>query len=144
MPDFVLEIASPSTRREDIGIKRDFYAALGIPEYWRFDETGEFHGSRLAGDRLVDGQYEPLPVEPLEDGIFQGFSSVLSLFIRWEQGQLAWHDPKTGRHIATLEDERERVALERARAEQEQAARVAAETRVRELESELAGRNSKE
>ena len=59
-PDFVMEIASESTGQEDTGNKRTWYAGLGIPEYWRFDQTGRFHGSRLAGDRLVDGQYEPI------------------------------------------------------------------------------------
>ena len=39
-PDFVLEIASRSTGAEDTGPKRHDYAALGIVEYWRFDETG--------------------------------------------------------------------------------------------------------
>ena len=35
LPDFVLEIASESTSEEDSTRKRDDYAALGIPEYWR-------------------------------------------------------------------------------------------------------------
>ena len=48
-PDFALEIASRSTARVDVGQKREDYALMGIPEYWRFDETGEFHGDRLAG-----------------------------------------------------------------------------------------------
>ncbi len=49
-PDFVLEVASRSTRSEDTGPNRDDYAALGIPESWRFDATGEFHGTKLAGE----------------------------------------------------------------------------------------------
>ncbi len=122
-PDFVLEIASRSTGQEDTGPKRRDYEALGIPEYWRFDETGEFHLTRLAGDRLVDGQYHPIDIEELLDGSLQGFSAVLNLHIRWEQGQLRWHDPATGRHITTFDDER-------ARADN-------AEERVRELEEEL-------
>ena len=48
-PDFVLEIGSPSTGRVDMVEKRDYYAALGIPEYWRFDETGRSYGARLGG-----------------------------------------------------------------------------------------------
>ena len=52
-PDLVMEIASRRTGRTDVLDKPDRYAALGIPEYWRFDETGEFHGASLAGDRLV-------------------------------------------------------------------------------------------
>ena len=122
-PDFVLEIASPSPARIDIGTKRGDYAALGIPEYWRFDETGSHHGARLAGDRLVNGQYQPIAIAPLAEGVWQGYSRVLNLNIRWERGQLGWHDPATGRQILTFEDER--------------AARVQAEARVRELEVEL-------
>ena len=134
-PDFVLEIASPSTGQEDITRKRDYYASLGIPEYWRFDETGRSHGVRLAGDRLVDGEYQALPIETLEDGALQGYSAALNLFLRWENGQLGWYDPQTGRHIVTFENERDR-------AEQERRARLAAEARVRELEAELARRDS--
>ena len=122
-PDFVLEVASRSTGREDTGPKRRDYEALGISEYWRFDETGEFHRARLAGDRLVDGQYQPVVIEELADGVLQGYSEVLNLYLRWEEGQLRWHDPATGRHIATFDDER-------ARADN-------AEARVRELEEEL-------
>ena len=123
-PDFVLEIASRRTGRVDVEDKRNDYAALGIPEYWRFDETGEFHGTRLAGDRLTpDGQYQPIPMEEVTDGVLQGYSEVLNLLLRWENGQLRWHDPATGRHIATFEDERE--------------ARLLAEARVRELEARL-------
>ena len=67
-PDLVMEIASERTGKNDVEDKPARYAALGIPEYWRFDETGGFHGSRLAGDRLVDGQYEPIAVAEVEDG----------------------------------------------------------------------------
>ena len=76
--------------------KRTAYAGLGIPEYWRFDETGESHGTRLAGDRLVDGKYEPVPIETVGEGVLQGYSGVLNLLIRREHGRLGWHDTKTG------------------------------------------------
>ena len=157
-PDFVLEVASRHTGDEDTGEKREVYAALGIAEYWRFDETGEFHGERLAGDRLVDGVYEPIDIERLSEDILQGHSDVLDLDIRWNDGRLEWYDPETGHHIATFDDERvarvkaeARVDDERARADDERVARVKAEARVdderaarlqaetrnRELEEEL-------
>ena len=147
-PDFVLEIASRSTADVDITDKRRNYAALGIPEYWRFDETGRFHGTRLAGDRLVDGKYQRVAIETLDDGSLQGYSEVLNLNLRWEASQLGWYNPTTNRHIATFEDERQgrleeqqgRLAAE-ARASTEQETRIAAESRVRELEAELARRN---
>ena len=136
-PDFVLEIASRSSGRIDRIDKRRDYAALGIPEYWRFDETGEYHRARLAGDRLAEGSYEPIPIEELADGVLQGYSAALNLNLRWEQGQLAWHDPATGRHIATFESERNRADTAAARAESERAARIQAAARA---ESERAAR----
>ena len=126
----MLEVASRGTWREDIGEKRDVYAALGIPEYWRFDETGEYYGTVLAGDRLVDGVYEPVPVERVSDDTWQGRSDVLGLNIRWRSGNLEWYDPATGRHIVSLDDERARADAAESQAEKAQA-------RVRELEEEL-------
>ena len=142
-PDFVLEIASPNTGLVDVGEKRAAYEALGIPEYWRFDETGQHHGTRLAGERLIDGRYEPVSIEELGEGALQGYSQVLNLSLRWENGGLAWHDPATGGHIATFESERGRANTEsearnraETRADVEREARVRAEERVRELEAE--------
>ncbi len=130
-PDFVLEIGSRYTGRRDVTVKREGYAALGIPEYWRFDDSGgRYHGAPLAGDRLVNGVYQPIPIEQLDAGTYQGYSAALDLFLRWEDGQLGWYDPATGRHIPRFSDERERADTERARADQ-------AEARVRELEAEL-------
>ena len=73
-PDFVLEIASRSTGQADANEKRAAYGELGITEYWRFDETGQYHGTKLAGDQLVEGRYEPIPIEQLPDGSLQGYS----------------------------------------------------------------------
>ena len=139
-PDLVMEIASRRTGEIDVEDKPAKYAALGIPEYWRFDHTGNFHGTKLAGDRLAEGRYEPIAIEELEEGVLQGYSAVLGLLIRWERGELRWHDPETGQEIPTFEREREgRLAAEQAQAQAEEG-RLAAEARVRELEAELARR----
>ena len=124
-PDFVLEVASESTAEVDVGDKREDYAALGIPEYWRFDETetGRYHGARLAGERLVEGEYVATEIEELPDGSLQGYSPSLNLYLRWVGGELVFCDPATGLPIATLEDERARADT--------------AEARVRELEEQL-------
>ena len=142
-PDFVLEIASPSTGREDVTEKRSAYEALQIPEYWRFDETptGRYHRTRLAGDRLVNGRYQPITIVEIEDGILQGYSEVLNLYIRWEHGQLSWHDPATGRRIVTLEDERAARLRAEARAISAEARAAAAEARAGELAAELQRRH---
>ena len=54
-PDFVLEVASPSTGREDYTGKRNDYAAFGIPEYWRFDPLGRSASQCGPGWRPVGG-----------------------------------------------------------------------------------------
>ena len=122
-PDFVMEVASKSTADVDTGPKRDEYAALGIPEYWRFDETGEYHKTKLAGDRLVEGHYEPVTIDTLPDGRLRGYSIVLNLILEWHNGQLNWLDPNTKEHIPTFQQERE--------------ARLQAEARADALEAEL-------
>lgn len=66
----------------------------------------------------------------MDKGILQGHSRVLNLLLRWENGQLRWRNPETGRQIANLEEEREARI-------REQEARLPAEARVRELEARL-------
>ena len=129
-PDFVLEVASASTANTDVGAKRVDYARMLIPEYWRFDKTGQYHGTRLAGERLVNGVYVPIDIEELSEDVLQGYSDVLGLYLRWERGELGWYDPATGQHIATFD-------TERARADAERAARLQAEERIRQLEAQL-------
>ena len=136
-PDFVLEIASRGTWREDVGEKREVYAEFGIPEYWRFDETGEFYGERLAGESLVRGSYEPIEVERVSEDTWQGHSEVLGLDIRWSSGQLEWRDPSTGQRIVTLDDERAARIQAESQVEVSEARAETAEERVREIEEEL-------
>ena len=148
-PDFVLEIGSASTGRRDSTVKRQGYAALDIPEYWRFDPSGgRFHGEPIAGDRLENGEYVPIALEQLDEDTWQGYSTALNLYLRWEHGQLGWYDPATGRHIRRYEDaqqeleaarqaleaERQALGAKRQALEVERQARQAAEERLRELE----------
>jgi hypothetical protein len=136
-PDFVLEVASQSTGRVDVGPKREDYEWFGVREYWRFDETGAFHGARLAGDRLVEGGYEPIEITEDDEGILRGYSAVLNVELRWQDGRLEWQDLQTGNLIANFLEERRgrllaerQVVAERARADR-------AEERLLELEEEL-------
>ena len=141
-PDFVLEIASRAIGHLDVGEKRDAYAALGIPEYWRFDDTGRYHGALLAGDRLEHGTYRPIAIEEPTAEVLQGYSEVLNLHLRWEYGELGWYDPATGRHIPTYDDQVARAeAAEWRVLEAEERARQW-EARVRELEKEFRCRRS--
>ncbi len=127
-PDFVLEIASRRSGKVDTTEKRRDYARMGVKEYWRFDKTGEHHGSRLGGDVLVGDAYIEVDIEELSNGDLQGYSSVLDLYLRWHDHELVFYDPLTGDPIRTFADER-------ARADYEQDVRLAAEARIREVEA---------
>lgn len=130
-PDFVLEVASSSTGRNDETVKRDYYETMGVGEYWRFDSSdGEWHSTALAGDLLVDGAYQAIPVEQGTDGIYRGYSAALRLELHWEDGNLRWWDPVGNRYLET------HFELIAARAEAEERA-AAAEERVRQLEEQL-------
>ena len=157
-PDLALEIASVSTFRRDLGLKHDLYARLGIEEYWRFDATAEYYPQPLAGERLEEGEYRPLPVETDADGVIRGYSPLLGLYLCWDQGNPRFYDPTTGAYCPTMADLSREAAAEAAarlaaedrmeaeaaarreaedRAEAEAAARREAEDRVRQLEERL-------
>ena len=157
-PDFVLEVASKSTWREDLGPKRDLYARLGVKEYWMYDPTGEYFAPVLQGLRLAGGAYvRKLPVAS-PDGALTLSSETLGLELRARGGEMRFRDPATGETLlshaeaeAARREEanarreeanarrKEAVARRTAesRAEREAAARQVAEARIAELEALL-------
>ena len=163
-PDWVLEVASSSTSREDVGRKRDIYAHIGVPEYWRFDpKDGEYHGQRLGGDRLVGGKYQPIELTTAPDGILKGHSEILGLSLCWDDNWPRLYDPATDTYLEgwpevweAREAAEAQIAVEQAgrlaeraarraaesHAATEQAAREAAEARIRQLEAELRQRRA--
>ena len=157
-PDFVLEITSRSTRREDQVHKRELYRSLGVREYWQFDPTNDYLRPPLQGLELVAGDYRRLPARELEGGMPALASVVLGLELRLTERGLRLHDPRTGKDLPNLdetddarqhaeqEQQRERQARQHAeqarheaesRLAHEAAARTAAEARVAELEARL-------
>ena len=63
VPDLVMEMASPSTHAQDSGLKRERYAAMGIPEYWQHDPHHRYLTEDLLGWQLRDGTYVPIPLQ---------------------------------------------------------------------------------
>ena len=115
-PDFVLEVASPTTGLNDYTDKRRDYERYGVVEYWRFDRSGgDYHDVALAGDRLVGERYEPIAVEWLDDNRCRGYSDMLRLYLCWEYGELRWYDPVARDYLQTYEEMTSRA--ERAEAE---------------------------
>lgn len=128
-PDFVLEVGSESTARQDVTTKRELYARIGVSEYWRFDRSGgEFYGHALAGDRLVDGAYQPIELTTEPDGVLKGYSPILRLSLCWRDEMLAFYNRETGAYLRNLRET--------------ETALKSAEARIRQLEEKLRRRAS--
>ena len=156
VPDFVLEITSPSTWQNDAVGKRRTYANMGVAEYWRFDPLSRYFNPPLIGERLVDGEYRPIEVTTDADGILRGHSPVLGLDLCvLPGGLLRFYDPERGQWLNTYEEEvaireaeaRAREAEARARQSAEraqEAAERAQEAAERALQDEAAARQAAE
>ena len=129
-PDWVREIASESTWREDVDRKPAVYGRIGVPEYWRFDPSGGSHyGYPLAGERLVNGVYQPIELTSEPDGVLKGYSDVLKLSLCWDEGQARIYNPETGTYLSNLTETR--------------VARAEAEAEVRRLREQLRSQQTK-
>lgn len=129
-PDFVVEVASPSTASADLHRKRDIYERIGALEYWRIDPTGgDWYGQPLAAERLVNGVYVPYPLHENEDGDVWARSEVLGIDFYWRNDRRIWmRDSVSGEWLYFLSAEH----AARLAAEAEAALARAAEGLVRE------------
>lgn len=125
-PSVVIEVTSRTTRREDLGRKRDLYARLGVREYYLYDPRFprlQYLNPPLQGNELVQGAY----VRMASDDNGALMSSVLDMRLQLVDGLLHLFDARTGVRILSPA---ERADVESARAE-------TAERRVAELEALL-------
>ena len=126
-PDFVLEVASPSTFSKDIGEKKELYASvLAVKEYYIYDPMGQIVPS-FVGYRLIDGVYQE--IDFVNDRLP---SETLGLALGEHDGNLRLYNPTTSQWLQTPQ---ERAKTAEARAQQEVNARKNAEA---ELEKALA------
>ncbi len=67
-PVLVIEVTSPDTRKNDFGIKKDFYRRAGVPLYVIVDARPGPKGRRvkLHGFRHTAEGYDPLPLDDRE------------------------------------------------------------------------------
>ncbi len=143
-PAFVLEVASPSTWREDLGRKRSVYARLGVREYWQYDPYGEHLPARLQGERLTPAGYVRQPVVPALDGTLALSSETLGLELRAAPGrEMRFRDPATGDELRSHDEEAEGRLAEVRRREAEAVARREAESRAAAAESRAAAAESR-
>ncbi len=107
-PDFVLELTSKTTRREDQVKKRALYRdVLRVREYFLFDPTEDYLTPPLQGFRLVAGQY--LPIESV-DGRLP--SEVLGLHLEQKGDEVRLYDPKTQSRLLKPDKQIERLRRE--------------------------------
>ena len=138
LADFVLEVTSKSTRRDDEERKRDIYRRLCVTEYWQFDPTGDYLEPVLKGRRLnATGAYRPIRVTTAPDGTLYGESRVLGLHLCLDGSRLRLFDPATGAFLPT-NDDKHRIIKDQERALAERDRAIAQERRDREAaEAEL-------
>ena len=126
-PDWVLEVASPSTAEVDVRRKVSIYERIGVPECWLFDPTGgELYGFPLAGYRLESGVYRPIALSDEPDGILKGYSEILRLSLCWDNGMPRLYSPSSGAYIQNWKEERDSWEVERVVWDAERAASEAA------------------
>jgi len=131
-PEFVIEITSSSTRREDKGKKLALYRdVLKVTEYFLFDPFGDYLEPQLQGYDLRNGAYVPIP---LSAGRMA--SQMTGLHLEPAGRELRLFDPKTKQRLLTPMERAERAELAEQRADQadREIARLAAENeRQRQL-----------
>lgn len=130
-PDFVAEITSKTTRREDQGKKRIIYRdVLKVLEYFQFDPTADYLDPPLQGFRLLAGDY--VPIEPVNGRIP---SQVLGLHFDREGQKLRMYNPATGTRLLTRLEKQQLAQSEAQAAQREaQAAQREAEEALRRAE----------
>jgi Uma2 family endonuclease len=109
-PTIVIEVTSASTRREDLGRKRDLYARLGVSDYFLYDPLAEYLDPPLQGFTLRTGAFVAL--QPDESGALR--SDALGLRLRLMGGRLQLLDAATGARLLSpderLADAQQRIA----------------------------------
>jgi Uma2 family endonuclease len=96
-PDFIVEITSKSTKKEDLKTKFGIYRdILKVSEYFLFDPRAEYLEPPLQGFRLVGGDY--VPIEPIAGRLPSG---VLGLHLERDGEQLRLFDPASGQRLLT-------------------------------------------
>jgi Uma2 family endonuclease len=99
-PDFVIELTSSSTRKEDVDKKFKLYRdVLKVQEYFLFDPLGDYLKPRLQSYRLHEGEYVPIP--PV-DGRFP--SEVIGLHLEQHGSELKLYDPAAGKWLLTPDE----------------------------------------
>jgi len=114
-PEFVIELTSKTTRKEDTEKKSALYRdVLKVKEYFLFDPRAEYLDPPLQGYRLRAGKY--LPIKAV-DGRLP--SRVVGLHLDRDGSDVRLWNPQTGQWLPTPDEARQQADEARQRAEGE-------------------------
>lgn len=137
VPAVVFEFTSKSTWDEDQGSKKGLYEWLGVREYFLFDPLREYLEPALQGFRLVEGAYQRIEAAVGPGGARQLSSQVMGLWLRVEEDALHLYEQATGRKLLVPPELADALRAAEARAQEEAAARQAAEAELARVRAEL-------
>jgi len=132
-PLLVIEVVSPNTRDIDTVSKVIEYHRVGVPIYIQVhrDDSGETPVVSAEGYRTEPGGYARIPDDPR--GVWV---ESVRVWIRGNGDRVACFNER-GERILERNELRQHLDLEKQRADIEQAARLAAEQKMKELEAEV-------
>ena len=135
---FVLEIASPSTRRRDHTVKREVYASLGVAEYFLYDPPTRRRNARILGLRLHAGEYREMPYDDLPNGSSGVRSNATGLVAYVDaEGQLKWFDPVSSQDLRSYDEVQDEVNAAESQLDAAKAQIAELEARIRRLSGEV-------
>ncbi|MEM8505737.1 MAG: Uma2 family endonuclease, partial [Cyanobacteria bacterium P01_D01_bin.1] len=148
LPSFVLEITSGSTKRKDEVEKPELYAEIGVQEYFQYDPTADYLKQQLKGQTLIDGQYQPLPLQITATGTSFLSSQVLGLDLQLRPEQtrlgiaplpkaLRFYDPQTGLYLLSRREVEDQWMLTQQERDAAQRERDTAEQKAQRLVDKL-------
>ena len=131
-PDFAMEIASPSTAKEDVKDKPGIYEKkIKAQELWMHDPSGgRYYKFPLKGFKMVDGKYQEIELTTEPDGVLKGYSEVLGVSIAWDAGVPRLYDHASGMYLESVKDMRRARRAAEAQRDAEKAGREAEKARA--------------
>ena len=118
-PDWVLEVASPTTFEHDVGDKKDLYEEIGVGEYWVYDPQGDMHDPRLRGWVLGPAGYQELADLGRPGVPVALWSEALGLELHFDGEDLRAWDPAVPGYLRRIEDSERRGDIAEQRADYE-------------------------